>query len=295
MSHEPDARPSFDRTAPEQPVAPTDPLDAVALAAAGIEVLAETTSTNALLAARARAGDPVAGSAGRTAVVAEHQTGGRGRLDRRWEAPAGRALTFSVLLRPRVPASRWPWLPLLTGCVVADVLARHGYDAAVKWPNDVLLPAVPGAPADRKVAGILLERVETPSGPAAIVGIGLNVHLAASELPVPTAISLALARPGGPPARTRLLTDLVAGLRDRHARWETEDPDVLRREFADACVTIGQEVRVELPSAPPLRGRAVGIDAEGRLEVLGPQGRVAVGAGDVVHVRPGAESGPEVG
>ncbi|GAA4113895.1 biotin--[acetyl-CoA-carboxylase] ligase [Nocardioides fonticola] len=275
---EPDARPSFGVPTPPTPL---DPLDAEVLGGLDIEVLATATSTNAVLAARARAGE-----SGASAVVAEHQTRGRGRLDRSWEAPAGRALTFSVLLRPEVAPSRWPWLPLLTGCVVADVLRTHGYGAAVKWPNDVLLPTVAGGRPEAKVAGILLERVETPAGPAAVVGIGLNVHLSAEELPVPTATSLALARSSAPPSRTALLAALVEALRARHARWAAEAPDVLRREYVEGCVTLGRDVRVELPSAPPLRGRAVGIDAEGRLEVRGPDGVVAVGVGDVVHVRP---------
>ena len=123
-------------------------------------------------------------------MLAEHQTAGRGRLDRSWVTPPRSALTFSVLLRPTVPAAAWPWLPLLTGHAVSTALRTAGFDASVKWPNDVLLP-VDGE--DRKVAGILVERVETPTGPAAVVGIGINVGMTADELPVPEATSLALA------------------------------------------------------------------------------------------------------
>ena len=152
-----------------------NPLDPGRLASLGVEVLPHTPSTNAVLAERAREGAPEG-----LVVATEHQTAGRGRLDRTWETPAGSALTFSTLLRPEVPPATWPWLPLLTGYAVAKALAGAGFGAVLKWPNDVLI-------GDRKVAGILVERVETPGGPAAVVGIGLNVLLAAEELPVPTA------------------------------------------------------------------------------------------------------------
>ena len=92
-------------------------------------------------------------------VVAEHQTAGRGRLDRTWETPPRSALTFSVLLRPTVPAARLA-VAAAAGRVRrrARRCGRPGSTPSVKWPNDVLL-------GDRKVAGILVERVETADGP----------------------------------------------------------------------------------------------------------------------------------
>lgn len=242
-----------------------------------VEVLETATSTNAVAADRARAGAPEG-----TVVVAEHQTAGRGRLDRTWETPPRAALTFSLLLRPVVPAGDWPWLPLLTGHTVAKVLRGQGYAAAgVKWPNDVLID-------DRKVAGILVERVETPDGPAAVVGIGLNVSLTEDELPVPTATSLALVS-GAEPDRAALLVDLLRSLREAYDAWQAGGPDAtvhLRSSYAAACVTVGREVRVAMPDGADLVGRATGIDAAGRLVVTGPGGETVVGAGDVVHVRP---------
>ena len=255
-------------------------LDADRLAALApdlvVEVLETTTSTNAVAAERARGG-AVEG----TVVVAEHQTAGRGRLDRTWETPPRASLTFSVVLRPEVPAGDWPWLPLLTGHTVAKALRGRGYaTAGVKWPNDVLL-------GDRKVAGILVERVETPDGPAAVVGVGLNVSLTRDELPVPNATSLAL-ESGTEPDRTALLLELLRSLREAYDAWQAGGPDAtthLRSSYAAACVTVGREVRVSLPGGGELLGRATGIDAAGRLVVLGPAGETVVGAGDVVHVR----------
>ncbi|MDF1602979.1 biotin--[acetyl-CoA-carboxylase] ligase [Nocardioides sp. YIM 152315] len=255
-------------------------LDAARLAALApgvvIEVLRETTSTNAVAAERARAGAPEG-----SVVAAEHQTAGRGRLDRSWATPPRSALLFSVVLRPTVPAAVWPWLPLLTGYVVARALRGAGYDAGTKWPNDVLI-------GDEKIAGILVERLQTPSGPAAVVGIGLNVSLTPEELPVPTATSLLIAS-GAEPDRTDLLVLLVEALVEAYDAWQAGGEsarDRLAASYAAACVTVGRDVRVDLPSGDPLTGRATGVDRDGRLVVRGPAGETAVGAGDVVHVRP---------
>ena len=172
---------------------PLDPGE-VAAALAGTrwrpEVLAESPSTNAVLAGRVREG-----AAEGLLVVADHQTAGRGRLDRTWVTPAGAALTFSLLLTPdEVPVVRWPWLPLLTGVAVAEGVRRvAGVEVALKWPNDVLAgPDASTGPGRRKVAGNLVERVEGPRGAGAVVGVGLNVAQTAAELPVDTATSLQL-------------------------------------------------------------------------------------------------------
>jgi BirA family biotin operon repressor/biotin-[acetyl-CoA-carboxylase] ligase len=263
------------------------PLDAERLASADpdllpglqVEVVEEAPSTNALVIERAHSG-----AAEGLVVVAEHQTSGRGRLDRTWETPARSGLTFSVLLRPTALQQSWPWLPLLTGYAVAKALKAAGFEASVKWPNDVLL-------ADRKVAGILVERIETGDGPAAVVGIGLNVGMTAEELPVPEATSLAVAG-GVVPDRTELLVSVLASLWESYTAWQ-EGGDLagmrLAESYAAACATIGQQVRVDLPSGQALTGTATGIDPSGRLLVEhageGGAGRTAISAGDVVHVR----------
>jgi BirA family biotin operon repressor/biotin-[acetyl-CoA-carboxylase] ligase len=268
------------------------PLDAELLAAADpdlltgltVEVVDRAASTNALVIERATAG---AGEG--LVVVAEHQTAGRGRLSRTWETPSRSGLTFSVLLRPTAPTASWPWLPLLAGYAVDKALKAEGFEAAVKWPNDVLLDG-------RKVAGILVERVDTAAGPAAVVGIGLNVGMTAEELPVPDATSLAIAASGDVPDRTTLLVRLLASLWESYTAWQ-EGGELaglrLAESYAAACATIGREVRVDLPSGEVLTGTATGIDPSGRLLVEHPvdsgadgaPGHTAVSAGDVVHVR----------
>jgi BirA family transcriptional regulator, biotin operon repressor / biotin---[acetyl-CoA-carboxylase] ligase len=255
---------------------PRPPLDPERLSALGrglhVEILEAAASTNAVVAERARAG-----ARHGLVVVAEHQTAGRGRLDRSWLTPARSSLTFTVLLHPRVPAAEWPWLPLLAGHAVVIALREAEVPAGVKWPNDVLI-------GERKVAGILVERVETADGPVAVLGIGLNVSTAADELPVDTATSLALAT-GSAPDRTELLVRLLGRLVDEYDAWQAGGPGrtaALRAAYTRACVTLGREVRVELPGGESRTGVAREIDEGGRLVV----GDLVVGAGDVVHVRP---------
>jgi BirA family biotin operon repressor/biotin-[acetyl-CoA-carboxylase] ligase len=240
-----------------------------------VEVLAEAPSTNALVAERARDGADEG-----LVLLAEHQTAGRGRLDRTWETPARSALTFSVLLRPTAPTRSWPWLPLLVGYAVDKALKADGYDAGVKWPNDVLI-------GDRKVAGILVERIETDLGPAAVVGVGLNVGMTREELPVPEATSLAV-ESGVAPDRTAVLLSVLQTFWEAYATWQTGGDLAgmrLADSYAAACVSIGRHVRVDLPSGEVLTGRAVEIDPGGRLVVQTSGGPRPVGAGDVIHVR----------
>jgi BirA family biotin operon repressor/biotin-[acetyl-CoA-carboxylase] ligase len=256
-----------------------------------LDVVAATGSTNSDLAAKATSGTPEG-----AVLVAEEQTSGRGRLDRRWSAPPRSGLFFSVLLRPGgtgaggltpVPAQRWGWLPLLAGVAVATALSSAaGVDTALKWPNDLLL-VTDGE--ERKAGGILAERV---GGDGVVIGVGVNVSLTADELPVATATSLALAGAHGTD-RDPLLRAVLRSLGDWYGRWrEAEgDPDRSRllHAYAAGCATLGRQVRAELPGGRDLSGTAVAVDGDGRLVIAGPQGEQAVGAGDVVHLRPAAE------
>lgn len=255
------------------------PLDTAALAGLPapfvVEVHEEVASTSLALAERARQG------AGEGLVLAaEHQSQGRGRMGRAWVTAPRSALTFSVLLRPSVAPRRWPMLPLLTGlAVVEGIAATGGPPMALKWPNDVL------SGDGLKVAGLLAERVDTPAGPAAVIGIGLNVWTTRAELPVPTAGSLLTAGMLDPD-RSALLRHVLEAFAERYAHWAGQDEDApLLEAYAARCDTIGREVEVRLPGERQLRGRATGLDAEGALLVQDEHGSHAVHAGDVVHVR----------
>src|SRR5579859_5873901 len=109
-------------------------------------------------------------------VATDRQTHGRGRLGRKWEAPAGRALLFSVLLHPTPPMALWPALSLVAGDAVASALrAETSVAAELSHPNDVLVDG-------RKIAGILPEA----STGRVVLGIGVNVNQSAEELPSET-------------------------------------------------------------------------------------------------------------
>ena len=259
--------------------APRPPLDLdrlVTPAGWRVEVVESAPSTNAAVAERARAGEEPG-----LVLVTEHQTAGRGRLDRAWETPARSSLTFSVLLRPDVPAASWPWLPLLTGYAVQAALADRLPDIALKWPNDVLVDAAEGV--GRKVCGILVERVEAPDGPVAVVGIGINVDQTLDELPVALATSVSL-ETGEPVERTGLLGQVLGSFHGLQGLLD--DVESLRRAYADVCVTLGRTVDVHLPGGDVRRGEALDIDATGALVVGTDDGTFTVAAGDVVHVRP---------
>jgi BirA family biotin operon repressor/biotin-[acetyl-CoA-carboxylase] ligase len=260
-----------------------------------VEVVAEATSTNTLLAGAAAHGGAVAPAA----LVAEHQTAGLGRAGRTWQTPPRAALTVSALVDPDVPAESRPWLPLLAGVAVVRVLRAAGVPAALKWPNDVLLPAddeIAGFGPWRKVAGLLAQGL--PDAGGVVVGIGINVSQSAEELPVPTATSLLLA--GAPAAaldRTALLVALLTELGAIVRRWSDDDGDAhapgpgggpsLADEYAAVSATLGTPVRVELAGgAGFVEGAAAHLTVDGALVVVRDDGSVRmVAAGDVHHLR----------
>ncbi len=210
-----------------------------------------------------------AGAADGTAVVADLQTEGRGRRGRRWNAPAGSALTVSVIMRPRLA---WPEVPLLSyaaALAVATTLERvSDVTPRLKWPNDVLVRG-------RKIAGILLEgRAAEPAPPLVVVGIGVNLaqrHFGA-EL-ADRATSLAL-ETGHAPDREETLHTLLAELGDWRARLEIEGATPIRAAWLARADTIGRRVRVD-----GVTGVAVDLDLDGALvlEERGVRHRVVAG------------------
>lgn len=239
-----------------------------------IRSVATTGSTNADVMRLARAGAPDG-----LVIAAEGQTAGRGRQGRSWQAEPGAALMFSLLVRPRsVAQASMGWLPLLAGVATATaVRSVAGVRACLKWPNDVLLD-------DGKLAGVLTER----SGDAAVVGIGINVLGRPGSLPVPTATSLELygARDTD---RAELLAEILRQFERWYQRWAGAGGDAdasgLRARYLRLCRTIGKQVNVALPGGQTLSGIAEDVDASGQLVVERGTDKVAVAAGDIIHVR----------
>ena len=250
-----------------------------------LDVLPEAGSTNDVLVAAAAGLDDL------SVVVTGNQTAGRGRLGRQWVAPAGKSLAISVLLRPRLPAGEplslehFGWLPLIAGVAMTRAVSPlvRGR-AGLKWPNDVQVDGL-------KVSGLLAELL--PTGDAVVMGAGVNLSLDADELPTPVSTSLTLsgATLAGNELADAVLSGYLAALTELYSDFVRYGADVMASGTLDLvseyCSTLGQEVRVHLPSGDDLLGTATGIDGSGRLQVRrSSDGAVtAVAAGDVTHLR----------
>ena len=200
--------------------------------------LHETDSTNQRARELAEAG-----AAHGTLVTASSQSSGRGRQGRAWAAPTGSSLLMSLVLR-----NPHPLLPLATGVAVADALAIFGFDAQLKWPNDVQLDG-------RKVAGILAEG--RPIEGWAVIGVGINVAVDLSDLPTElqsTAATLGLAAG----AVDDVMTSLLAAMELRYAQTDGQ----LLESFRQRDALLGQQI-----SWSGGVGVACGVDGTGRLIV----------------------------
>jgi BirA family transcriptional regulator, biotin operon repressor / biotin---[acetyl-CoA-carboxylase] ligase len=201
-------------------------------------------------------------------VVADHQTTGRGRLGRNWEAPPGTALLFSLLLKPPTGRSA-PELSLVAGIAVADTLERAtGLSVQVKWPNDVMLRR-------KKVAGCLAEMRDG----AVILGIGLNVNQTREQLPDRAGSLRTLT--GREWKREELLASLLTDLRHRYAEWLEGGLDAVYEGLGPRDFLRGRRVSVN-----GTEGTAVKVNRQGALEIEVGHGEVvAVDSGEVDYAR----------
>ncbi len=239
-----------------------------------IQYVTTTGSTNADLL---KSGEPGA------VLIAGTQTAGHGRLGRQWASPEGSSIALSVLIDDP-PVERLGLLPLAMGLAATDTIeGTH-----LKWPNDVLVE-------DKKLAGILAQAdfsgeareasaAEVGAGsttaPRVVIGIGINVNLTADQLPVPHATSLTLAGfHEQASAPTAMVEKLLVAFERRQAQWKAGDTQLLD-DYRKACVTIGQDVRLETP-AGQVTGRADGVTGRGEIIVEG----TAYSAGDITHLR----------
>jgi len=209
-------------------------------------------------------------------LVAEHQTGGRGRLGRGWQAAPGASLTFSLSL----PIARedWSGLSLVVGLALAEALDPSAASApriALKWPNDLWL--MDGPAAGRKLGGVLIETVAAGSHRLAVIGVGLNVQpMTAEEVNTGFACLQELdAQATAPQVLHRVAQPLVQAIR----RFERDGFAGFRADYARRDMLLGQPVRTTQQGLA--EGIARGVDERGALQVQTGEGIVAVHSGEV--------------
>jgi BirA family biotin operon repressor/biotin-[acetyl-CoA-carboxylase] ligase len=269
-----------------------------------VEVVARISSTNTALLERARIVTPPAedsagvqvrrsvesGAFGRRSadlqpclLVAEHQTAGRGRQGRVWQAAAGSSLTFSLAL-PLSPHD-WSGLSLAVGVALADALDPAPDSAqrlGVKWPNDLwLMDGVGDNASGRKLGGILIETVAAGARRLAVIGVGLNVlPIDASQATSGVACVQELDPDvTAPQALSRVAPPLVAAL----LQFEREGFAAFAERFAARDVLQRRGVRTTHPDVP--EGIALGVASDGALRVQTPDGSIKNVASGEVSVR----------
>lgn len=272
-------------------------------------------STNRYLLSEARRG-----AAEGLVVVADHQSAGRGRLGRRWEAPRSANLLVSVLLRPQLPIGARHLASAVVALAAADACeALAGVAVDVKWPNDLLV-------RDRKLAGILAEAdVGAGDRSPIVVGIGINVAwpprssgdhsapdtpedsipqsspdaaqhavspLRAEARDIADSATSLLRESGRQVDRAQLLQRLLVGLEPRVAALDRpEGRNGQAADLQDRCSTIGARVRVDTATGSFV-GTAVAVTVEGHLVVdVDHEGPRTVVVGDVIHLRMAPEQG----
>ncbi len=245
----------------------------------------QTGSTNDLAHAAASAG-----AAEGLVILADEQTAGRGRLDRRWWAPPGTSLLFSLLLRPDLSVTHAGQLTMCLGLAAAEASESvTGLRIGLKWPNDLIR-------AGRKLGGMLAEvELDDERIRYAVLGLGLNVNVdfaapaeSAAGAAMPDelrdqATSLAMLL-GQPVDRASLLAALLASFETHYDRLLSGHSP--HAAWAARLDTLGQRVRVALPDGA-CSGIAAGVTPEGGLILAGDDGTERIiWAGDVTAVRP---------
>jgi len=214
------------------------------------------------------------GAAEGLAILADEQTAGRGRLQREWSSPKGAGLYFSLLLRPVIPVDQWPLITFMAALAVGDALREAaGVQTDIKWPNDLLS-------GERKICGILAETIDTPSGRAVIIGIGIN--LTPEAYPEGTSVSEAT---GARPDREAILAALLSAL----ARWYSllgERDKILAAWAGRSSYASGKLVQVK-NGDEVWQGTTCGVEPDGALRLRTSNGEVKIiRAGDVHTLRP---------
>ena len=239
----------------------------------------ELDSTSNYAKALAQAGAPDG-----TAVTADSQTAGRGRMERSFQSPKGQGIYLSLLLRPPLPPDRLPPVTALAGVSVCAAVERVcGVRPGLKWPNDPVLEG-------KKLCGILTEvslEAETGRLQSLVLGIGINVLQQPGDFsPEVREVATSLAQVlGRPVSRPRLAAALLEELERAYAALLAGDLSDYLAAYRRDCVNLGKQVQL-LPFAGPREtALAVGVDGDFNLIVRDEQGRERTVRSGEVSVR----------
>jgi BirA family biotin operon repressor/biotin-[acetyl-CoA-carboxylase] ligase len=236
----------------------------------------EIGSTNSLLVDLAAQGYPEG-----TVAQADSQTQGRGRQGRSWITPRGKALAFSVLLRPRLHPKELPLLTLMAAVAVSRALESYHLKPGIKWPNDILL-------GGKKLCGILTEAGPSRDNkPSIILGLGLNVNQTPKDFPTSLRKTAASLRTITKKEwdRERLLGTILDHLEEEYEALLQGRLSRLIDQWTRRNVTLGREIRVH-QGRKVSKGTAVGLDRSGALLLRLENGETQkVFSGDVVPLR----------
>lgn len=230
-----------------------------------------------------RAGE---GAAEGLCVIAAEQTAGRGRLQREWVSPKGAGLYLSILFRPQFEKNIWPLLTLMAAVAVHDALLEAcSLVTDIKWPNDILAN-------DKKLCGILAETVETPSGRAVVVGIGINLTKNVFPKQLEPAATSVEAETGKPQELERILQALIDALGKRYELLQqAAGPETTVREWCTFSSYAEGKLISVVENNERFSGTTRGLERDGALRVETDDGNMRiVRAGDVSSLRPAIDS-----
>ena len=221
----------------------------------------QMSSTNIRAKEMARAGAPHGSLA-----VCDHQTAGRGRMTRRWETPAGEALTQTLVLRPKLPveqAQLYTFAAALAAArAIEDVCPQLG--PKIKWPNDVVI-------GTRKCVGILCEMVLDADGYAIVPGVGININQTRFEGELEDKATSLLMETGKLQDRWQVLCAYLKRLEEAVDALEQDGLNGIWQDYAGRSITLGSRVRV-VGTDVEFTGTARTLDEMGALIVMDENG-----------------------
>ncbi|MGO4888086.1 biotin--[acetyl-CoA-carboxylase] ligase [Anaerobacillus sp. MEB173] len=205
-----------------------------------------------------------------TVVVADEQTGGKGRLGREWYSPKGSGLWMSIILKPEIPPQQAPQLTLLAAAgVVRGIQKATGLDCEIKWPNDILFNG-------KKIVGILTEMQSEPDRiHSVIVGIGINVNQRIEHFPEELqqiATSLAI-ETGQEVSRTNVMKQILEEIEGLYYTYLKKGFTPIKEIWESFAVSLGKLVRARTIQGV-IEGVAKGITDDGVLLLEDEKGEV---------------------